>query len=219
MREPIIYTGGDLQTNAYLIAGKKSYVCIDAPQGITSFLVQRKIEVDALLLTHGHFDHIWEAHLIEKTFQCPVYIHPADYNLLYNSGGVAYMGLKIVIPAPKEIIPLPVLAGSSIHWGCSGIEFILFHIPGHSPGSVAFYVSRLHAVFCGDILFSGSIGRTDLPGGSTASLVEGIKNYLFSLPDQTLVYPGHGPSTTILKEKETNPYFNSQKEGKSSFFV
>ncbi|TFE70456.1 Zn-dependent hydrolase [Methylacidiphilum sp. Yel] len=210
MKEPIIYTGGELQTNAYLLSGKHGYICIDAPQGITSFLQQKKIEVDSLLLTHGHFDHIWEARLIEKTFHCTVYVHPSDYNLVQNSGGIAYMGIKGAIAPPEEIIALPVLAGGSVHWGCNGVEFILFHIPGHSPGSVAFYVPRLHAVFCGDILFAGSIGRTDLPNGNFSALIEGIKNYLFSLPPQTIVYPGHGPSTTIQKEKETNPFFKSK---------
>lgn len=102
--------------------------------------------------------------------------------------------------------PLPVPPHGSVRWSCSGREFVLFHIPGHCPGSTAFYEPRAGRVFDGDILFAGGVGRWDLPGGSRQELLDGIRRYLLRLPPETEVFPGHGRPTTIGLEKATNPF-------------
>jgi glyoxylase-like metal-dependent hydrolase (beta-lactamase superfamily II) len=208
----ITHTGGDLATNAYLLSvpgfkgeGRAITLCFDAPEGTLDALRKHALEPSALVLTHGHFDHIIEAASIAQAYACPVYIHPDDAFMIENPELFSIWGIQGILPV-KAWQPL-----STPRQGTALIQFEklsaqLFHIPGHSPGSVAIYFSQWDLLFGGDILFAGGIGRWDLPGGNEKSLIDGIRHYLLALPDGTRVLPGHGPATTIGEERRSNPY-------------
>lgn len=206
------FVGGPLQTNGYLFPGGEGWVCVDAPQGIAAFLREKQMRVETLLLTHGHFDHIWDAAQIVSEFGAVAYAHPADFPLLRHPIGYQMYGIPGECAPLEQITPLPLPPHGSVRWNCSGHEFVLFHIPGHCSGSVAYYEPGSRRVFAGDILFSGGVGRWDLPGGSRKDLIEGIRRYLLPLPPETEVYPGHGRPTTIGVERESNPFL--QEEGR-----
>jgi glyoxylase-like metal-dependent hydrolase (beta-lactamase superfamily II) len=203
----MIYTGGALETHAYLIPGSAGgYLCFDAPEGLAAVVKEKGLKIEALILTHGHFDHIWDAGRIEAEHNCPVYLHPADRLLAANIEYLDRFGISERFPLVKNLTELPVPSRGKLDWSCGGRNFELFHIPGHSPGSIAFYEKAEGHILGGDILFSGGVGRWDLPGGSQQSLLEGIVQHLLPLPDETTVYPGHGPATTIGMERRTNRY-------------
>ncbi len=206
------FTGGPLQTNAYLFPGEDGWICVDAPQGIAAFLRERELRVETLLLTHGHFDHVWDAAELVSEFGAVAYAHPADFPLLYHPIRPRNYGISGEYAPLRQVTPLPLSPHGSIRWGCSGREFVLFHIPGHCPGSVAYYEPRASRTFGGDILFAGGVGRWDLPGGSRKELIEGIRRYLLPLPAETMVYPGHGRPTTIGAERATNPFLQGEAE-------
>ncbi|MES2309204.1 MAG: MBL fold metallo-hydrolase [Verrucomicrobiota bacterium] len=200
-----VFCGGQLETNAYFLKSAKGVLCFDAPEGTLDELIEKGLQVESLILTHGHFDHIWDAAAIQKQFDCPVWIHEKDAFMVEDPKVFSMWGIPPIPPVqnPKR---LPVEEKSSGSWSCGGIDFTLFHIPGHSPGSVAFYEAKEGRLIGGDILFAGGIGRWDLPGGNEKDLVTGIRKHLMSLPETVKVYPGHGPATTIGQEKKTNPY-------------
>lgn len=162
------------------------------------------LKVKTVLQTHLHLDHCFGTNHVVETYGAEVAAHPAD----------AFLGETIVdqcarfgirIPLQPVRITRPLAAGDQITVG----EYVIkaLHVPGHSPGGVAFYCEDIATVFSGDSLFRGGIGRTDLPGGSLPLLLQSIKEQLFSLPDDTVVLSGHGPSTTVGEEKRSNPYF------------
>ncbi|MGD9895466.1 MAG: MBL fold metallo-hydrolase [Candidatus Methylacidiphilaceae bacterium] len=204
------FVGGPLQTNAYLFPGEDGWVCVDAPQGIAVFLREKKMRVETLLLTHGHFDHVWDAAQLVSEHRAVAYAHPADLPLLHHPVDLRTYGIPGEYAPLEQVIPLPLPPHGVVRWGCSGHEFILYHIPGHCPGSVAYYEPRCARVFDGDILFAGGVGRWDLPGGSRKDLLEGIRRYLLPLPPETEVYPGHGHPTTIGAERTTNPFLQAE---------
>jgi len=197
---------GPLATNAYLITGpdRRKAVIID-PGVNPASLIERieGLEIEAILLTHAHFDHIGGVEEIRKIKGCPVYIHGAEADWLTDAaknGSLMWPDLGG-----------PVTAGPAEHiledgqlLKLLGMEWQVFHTPGHSPGSVSFHIGDF--LFGGDVLFRLSVGRTDLPGGSMRELYESIHSKLFTLPDHVQVYPGHGPQTTIGFEKLNNPY-------------
>ncbi len=161
--------------------------------------------------THGHADHIAaNAALVEAYPDAELCIHPADAEML----GKPTKNLSAFFGEPLRSPP----AGRMLNEGdCLSIganTLTVIHVPGHTPGGIALYWPGTDAVagmlFCGDALFAGGIGRTDFPGGDEKALLAGIREKLFVLPDDTLVLPGHGPSTTIGREKETNPFFGSE---------
>jgi hydroxyacylglutathione hydrolase len=203
------YTGGALETNACLIPGKTGYLCFDAPQGLAEEARLRGWKIEALLLTHGHFDHVWDAGRIEAEHGCPVYVHADDAPLLRDISYLTMFGIRETFPLVKTLSDLPVPAKGGLAWSVGGRDFTLFHIPGHSLGSVAFYEAAEGRVFGGDVLFAGGVGRWDLPGGSRETLLAGIARHLLPLPDAVAVYPGHGPATTIGRERKGNPYLQA----------
>ena len=201
MMLPFTYTGGQLATNAYLIpnAQDSAYLCIDAPEGLAAAIRDHHLKIDALLLTHGHFDHVWDAAAIAREHGCPVYIHAGDVPLLRRS--------ESRFAQLEAFVDLPVPANGSLLWEAGGRRFTLFHVPGHSAGSVAFHEPAEDRLFGGDLIFAGGIGRTNTPE-AREELLLGISRHLLPLPETTGIYPGHGPSTTLAAEKD-NPYFQT----------
>lgn len=200
---PEIYTGGMLETNGYLLRLPGFTLLVDAPQGIAAWLKEQQIRVDALLLTHQHFDHVMDAALVKAAHGCPVYAWAEfDRDLtLEKFFGVMAGGLFSVPEYKVDII----LAGQS-ELALGETRGEIMHTPGHSADSLCLHLPESLSLFGGDVIFYNSIGRTDFPGGSTKQLVQSIQENLWPLPDDTQVYPGHGPSTTIGREKKANPY-------------
>lgn len=198
-----VYTGGIAATNAYVLAASGGTLLVDAPEGVTDWLLSQGHRPDALFLTHQHFDHVMDAARVQAEFGCPIYAwsgYSRDLTLealfeLYSGGGLS-------VPA---FVVTEALAGKD-DISLVGREWRLYHVPGHSPDSLCLYDPEAYLLFGGDVLFAGSIGRTDFPGGSSSLLVSGIEEKLLVLPDDTEVFPGHGPPTTIGQERTDNPY-------------
>lgn len=173
-------------------------------QQLKSFIHGHELTLKHVLNTHLHLDHIFGNSFLQRTFQLSPEAHPADEFWIDEAPKQSRMfGFKL----PESPIPLGkhLHDGELIHFGNTTLEAI--HVPGHSPGSLAFYCKEEGCIFVGDVLFQGSIGRADLAGGNFDELIEHICSRLFVLPSETVVYPGHGPSTTIGIEKVDNPFF------------
>ncbi|HEY8964900.1 MAG TPA: MBL fold metallo-hydrolase, partial [Candidatus Methylacidiphilales bacterium] len=158
MSLPLVYTGGSLETNAYLVPGSSDgkWIAFDAPQGLAAEAKRRGWKIEALVLTHGHFDHVWDAGIVEAEHECPVYVHPADRPIVANIDYLAMFGIRERFPLVKTLTEIAVPDKGTAPWAVAGREFTLFHIPGHSPGSVAFYEAGEKRIFGGDILFAGA---------------------------------------------------------------
>ncbi len=203
---PRTYTGGFLATNGYLLETKEGVICFDAPEGMTKELRRSGVKPIALLLTHGHFDHVWEAVGVQEDAQCPIYVHPADEQMVRDPSYLKMFGLTPPERSPSDFRLFTIPDQGQAEFSCGGEQFTLFHIPGHSPGSVCFYHKDWQLLIGGDVLFCGGVGRWDLPGGSRHALISGLQKHLVPLPRETRVFAGHGPATTIGYERETNPY-------------
>lgn len=196
-----LYTGGFVQTNAYLIETPGGNLLVDAPEGVADWVASRGVRVDDVLLTHQHYDHVSDAAALRAL---GARLHAfTDYSgdLTLEAAARAW-GMPIWV-TPYEVDRLFEMDAPLV---LAGLEISLAHVPGHSPDSVTFHLSSKGVLFSGDTLFAGSIGRTDLPGGSTRELLEGIDRKLMVLPPETKVYPGHGLATTIGAEATGNPY-------------
>ncbi|NJK90479.1 MAG: MBL fold metallo-hydrolase [Blastochloris sp.] len=196
------YTGGLAETNAYLVETAEGWLLVDAPEGVLDFVRERKIRVAALVLTHGHWDHIWDAADLVAWAQCPVYYHQDDELLITRPELMRDFGLPVDL---KPVQATQFLKGGE-EVDLVGKRFRILHVPGHCPGSICLYQQEEKTIFGGDVLFAGGVGRWDLPGGSRELLIEGIHNKLMVLPDEVIVYPGHGPATSIGQERRENPY-------------
>lgn len=175
----------------------------DEEQAIVNFIESNNLRLTHIINTHLHIDHAAGISFLSRRYGAPVFAHPDDAPLGARIDMQAEMfGIREKIENVSRTTKLH--DGEIIRIGEGELEVI--HVPGHSPGSIALYDKTDGFLISGDALFAGSIGRTDLPGGSYESLINGIKTRLLTLPDDTIVYPGHGPATTIGHERRTNPY-------------
>lgn len=200
---------GPLQTNAYLLTEPKTgeAVLVDAPLGIMEaiapVLAKDGCRLAALWLTHGHFDHMQDAAKLKAGLGVRVLAHRDDRGLIETPEIMeGFMGQKLGLKGVK--VDQWVAAGDKLT--ALGREFEVRHVPGHCPGNVLFYSASAKAAFVGDALFNGGVGRWDLPGGSFELLAGSIRSQIYTLPDETIVFPGHGPRTTVGAEKRTNPF-------------
>ena len=209
------FPAGAFAANCYVVAPARGAECVivdpgqDAQQGIDELLVRYRLKPIAVLLTHGHIDHMWSVAPVCGAKGIPAWIHPADRGLLADpaSGLALNVGQElfggITFTEPDDVRELTDGARLEL----AGVELTVGHVPGHTPGSVTFRggADDLDALFSGDLLFAGSIGRTDLPGGDHATMLKSLARTL-TLPDEAVVLPGHGPQTTIGAERRTNPF-------------
>lgn len=204
------YCVGMLQTNCYLLADAdtRESAVID-PGGnsaeIAARIKQLHLNLAAILNTHAHFDHIMEAWSLKESVGGEIYLHRADEPLILDRTVGLGAVPSVLAGASAKTIDRWLKEGDKLELGC--MEFDVLETPGHSPGHVSFHLPKQKVIFVGDTLFAGSIGRTDFPGGSFEQLIRSVREKIFPLDDATLVYPGHGPETTVGREKKTNPFF------------
>lgn len=196
-------TVGALGTNCYIV-NLESPDCVvidpaDEAEKILTRVKELGLNVKAVILTHGHFDHTAGAGKIQKDTGAPVYIASGDADLLVNPGWMTKIAPPIKLKIDEVV---QVKDGDQIV--CGDLQLKIFETPGHSEGSISIYSPGY--LFCGDLLFRGSVGRTDLPGGNWDVLLCSLREKILTLPDDTKVFPGHGPQTTIGKERLANPF-------------
>jgi hydroxyacylglutathione hydrolase len=211
------FPAGSFAANCYLVASGPRSECViidpgqDAEEGINQVVDEYHLQPVAVLATHGHIDHIWSVAPVCGARGIPAYIHPADRALLSDPGrglGLAagqqlFGGLTFT--EPDDVRELT----DGMKLELAGFELVVDHAPGHTPGSVTFGlppVTEAGTLFSGDLLFAGSIGRTDLPGGDYETILASLARVCLSLPGETQVLPGHGPQTTIEAERAHNPF-------------
>ncbi len=202
---------GPLQANCFVVGCEETHQAAAIDPGgdadrILSVLEKDNLTLAAIINTHGHFDHVGANMTLKQATHAQLMIHRLDAPMLaYAPQSAAAWGLRADdSPAPDRLLE----DGDSID--CGHLQFEVIHTPGHSPGGSCFYIKAENALFVGDTLFAGSIGRTDLPGGDYDTLIRSIQTRLFVLPDATKVYNGHMELTTIGEEKRFNPFCKMQ---------
>jgi hydroxyacylglutathione hydrolase len=199
---------GAFEVNCYVVWGPEPHALVvdpgADPELIREVLSRNELDVAAYLLTHGHIDHISALENLYETNPAPIAIHPADASWAFAATNL-FPPFYEAIHKPAEIERT--LADDQ-PWTDSGLDYRVITTPGHTPGSVCFYFEKARTLICGDTLFQGSVGRTDLPGGSPRELTRSLRK-LAVLPDDTAVYAGHGPETTIADEKRRNYFMQS----------
>lgn len=198
------FVTGPIETNTYVVVNEEMKCFIVDPSSdcdeVLSYLKDNSITPESIVITHGHFDHVMGISEILPVYpKLIVYMHPGESFLLRKAelNGSVMMGVNFSYAGPVVD-----LNEGSMQIGSFNVTIIV--VPGHSPAGTAVLVDKY--LICGDILFAGSVGRSDLPGGNGALLVKGIHEKLLILPDETVVCPGHGGRTTIAREKRENPY-------------
>ncbi len=201
-----------IDVNTYILADKSGECAIidcgsydfDEFREMTDLIDDKKLTPVLLLNTHCHLDHIFGDGFVLSKYNIGALCHRDD---VYNRNKAVNHALMFGLSMENPPEPAGYLTdGQKISFGET--ELVAIHVPGHAAGSLAFYSEKDKVVFTGDALFAGSIGRTDLPGGNYETLINSIRNKLFTLPEETVVFPGHGNETTVGIEKRTNPYFN-----------
>lgn len=216
------FATGYWQANCYVAAAPGSEKCViidpgqDAATAVQSVISENRLEPRAILLTHGHFDHVADAAALADIYNVAVYVHSADKHLLSDpAAGLGPDGAAVVRRVVGETMTPPArieLYRPGLPLGLAGLQFSIDHAPGHTPGSVLLgldysgHPSIRRVVFSGDVVFAGSVGRTDLPGGDAAVMKRTLSDVVLALSDATALLPGHGEQTTMAHERVTNPY-------------
>lgn len=201
------YQVGQIMTNCYLVSNEETKELVIIDPGDQADLLARKIDESgakpmAILLTHGHFDHVLAVNELAEQYQIPVYAHENEKKQLHSTAVefFPHLGRSGEIRVDHFISGEPLLK-------LAGFEIKVFMTPGHTQGGVCYYFEKEGLLFSGDTLFFGSIGRTDFPGGSYKDLIQSVETKLFPLPEDVIVYPGHNNATSIGFEKQNNPFF------------
>lgn len=198
---------GPVATNCYIGINEETKECFivdpaTCPPEFVSYIKNAGLTVKAVLLTHGHFDHIMGLDALLKEFPVPVYAHEAERDVLESeqlNSSASMLGQPYSFSGADYVTNRQELR-------IAGFEILVIYTPGHTIGGCCYYIEKEKALFSGDTLFHGSVGRTDLPTGSMGQLVSSVRDRLFVLPDDTKVYPGHMEETTIGYEKKYNPF-------------
>jgi len=207
------FPAGPFAANCYVVAPGPGEECViidpgqDAEAGIAEIVATHRLKPVAVVLTHGHIDHVWSVVPVCGAQGIPAYIHPSDRALLSDparglppqAGRQLLQGLTFT--EPDDVAEL----ADQMTVRLAGVELMVDHAPGHTRGSVTFRVPE-GVMFSGDLLFAGSIGRTDLPGGDYRAILDSLARVCLTLPDDVQVLPGHGPQTTIGAERASNPF-------------
>jgi len=195
---------GDLRTNCYILRSNNAAIIIDPgaePERIVRFIRDIKVKPSQIIVTHTHFDHVLGVDVVRAKLDIPFLIHRDDLSMLESMQSRVHQFMGFEVPPPPRVDSY-LKDRDVLTVGDETVQVL--HTPGHSPGSIS--ISGRGYVFTGDALFNQSIGRTDLPGGDLKTLIHSIRDRLFKLKDETIVYPGHGPETTIGDEKLANPF-------------
>jgi len=206
------FPAGSFAANCYIVALGPGQECLiidpgqDSEAGIDEIVARYQLRPAAVLATHGHIDHIWAVTPVCGARNIPAYIHPADRALLTDPAkGLSLLAGQqlfggITFTEPDDVLEL----ADGMTLDLAGVSLVVDHAPGHTPGSVTFRLPD--TMFTGDLLFAGSIGRTDLPGGDYQTILDSLARVCLPLPDETVVLSGHGPQTTIGAERASNPF-------------
>lgn len=198
---------GPLQANCYIVGDETAAEALVIDPGgdaeeILEAIAKLGATVKTIVNTHGHVDHILANRRIKEATNAPIAIHSADGGMLTNPLAAFSFLLGVLKPSP----PANMMLNEGDVLDVGDVHLRVIHTPGHSRGSICLYEENKGVVFTGDTLFQGGIGRTDFPGGSYQTLVDSVRTKLLTLPDETVVYPGHGPTTTIGQERRYNPF-------------
>jgi hydroxyacylglutathione hydrolase len=210
------FPSGAFAANCFVLAAGAGEACVvvdpgqDAEEPLTRLLLEHRLTPVAVLITHGHFDHVFSVAPVCDGHDVPAWIHPEDRAMLadplrgLSTEALAFFGGRLTLREPREVREL----ADGVELELAGLRITVDHTPGHTGGSVVFRAGNEEGrlLFAGDTLFAGSIGRTDLPGGDHAKIMESLRTKLLPLPDDTIVLPGHGPTTTIGRERASNPF-------------
>jgi hydroxyacylglutathione hydrolase len=211
------FPAGSFQTNCYVVAAEAGAACVvvdpgqDATEPLEALLAEHRLTPVAVLLTHGHIDHVYSVAPVCDGHDVPAWIHPADRAMLadplrgLSPQAKAAFGGPLTLREPREVRPLD--DGAAVE--LAGLTLRVDHTPGHTEGSVIFSTPTeegVDVIFAGDTLFAGSIGRTDLPGGDPEQMMASLRDRILTRDDAAVVLPGHGPTTTIGRERASNPF-------------
>jgi hydroxyacylglutathione hydrolase len=221
------FPAGPWATNCYVVATGPGSECVvvdpgkDATAGVEQVIREHRLKPVSVLVTHGHVDHMWCVAPVAGTYDATAYVHPADRHLLADpmagmsrETAAMVLGAKYEFAEPERVEEL--VDRQSIE--LAGVTFTVDHTPGHTPGSITFRTPYeqddvSEVMFAGDLLFAGSIGRTDLPGGDHQAMLRSLRDKVLTLRDDVVVLPGHGEQTSIGRERATNPFLLDLVDG------
>ena len=210
------FPAGSWATNCYVVSTGPGEPCLivdpgqESIDGVLEIIAEHRLAPAAVLLTHGHIDHVWSVAPVSTRFDVPALIHADDrYRLVDPAGSSIGAAREQLLAMTKDSLELTEpsdvrLLADQERLELAGIPMVVRHAPGHTEGSVVFELDE--AMFSGDVLFAGSIGRTDLPGGDHEQMVDSLRRVILPAPDELVVLPGHGPQTTIGQERASNPF-------------